>query len=589
MAAAGQRSVDIVTLEVIRHVLPAIANEMSHVLQRTSYNMMIYEVRDYCCSLLDTGGRLLAQNAGGVSHFVADLGVVIRDGVARYGAGGFSPGDVVITNHQRVAGQHLNNIVVYAPCFAGGELVAFAATRAHWIDVGGLSTGFSAVNASDPWMEGLQLDQIKLWDAGRLDDTAWRIIRDNIRHPDSSMGDLKSQVAACRLAERRLEEIVSRYERPVVERAIEVVFDQAEARCRAVVERLPDGVYEAESLFGGHPLDANQPVAIKAIVTIAGSDMTIDLTQCSSERRQPINARTLAAPLIAYKAITLPQEPVNEGAFRALTVRIQEGNYMMARFPAPMASWGRTLPSVVDTILSALAPILPDRIPAAHLGVLGGTIVFFGVDPATGRRFVTQSIEGGGWGGRPYEDGESASVSVCQGDVHNAPVEKMELRWPIVVHRRALRTDSGGAGTFRGGLGLEVDVEGLATGSWTLGDTGRHRYPPWGVRGGLPGLPSDSLLRRPNEADFAPVDLVRQEVPAGTTARIVTAGGGGWGDPLERDPARVAADVLEGYVSIDAARDHYGVVFRPDTLEVDLPATVARRAELARRRETADR
>jgi len=242
VGAAGQRSVDIVTLEVIRHVLPAIANEMSHVLQRTSYNMMIYEVRDYCCSLLDTGGRLLAQNAGGVSHFVADLGVVIRDGVARYGAGGFSPGDVVITNHQRVAGQHLNNIVVYAPCFAGGELVAFAATRAHWIDVGGLSTGFSAVNASDPWMEGLQLDQIKLWDAGRLDDTAWRIIRDNIRHPDSSMGDLKSQVAACRLAERRLEEIVSRYERPVVERAIEVVFDQAEARCRAVVERLPDGV-----------------------------------------------------------------------------------------------------------------------------------------------------------------------------------------------------------------------------------------------------------------------------------------------------------------------------------------------------------
>src|SRR5262245_26231037 len=145
---------------------------MSHGLRRTSYNMMIYEVRDYCCSILDVGGRLLAQNTGGVSHFVADLGVVIRDGVARYGAGGFAPGDVVITNHQRVAGQHLNNIVVYTPCFGGGELVAFAATRAHWIDVGGLSTGFSAVNASDPWMEGLQLDQIKLWNAGALDDTA---------------------------------------------------------------------------------------------------------------------------------------------------------------------------------------------------------------------------------------------------------------------------------------------------------------------------------------------------------------------------------------------------------------------------------
>jgi N-methylhydantoinase B len=581
------RSIDVVTLEVIRNVLPAIANEMSHVLRRTSYNMMIYEVRDYCCSILDIDGRLLAQNTGGVSHFVADLGVVIRDGVARYGAGGFAPGDVVITNHQRVAGQHLNNIVIYTPCFAAGELFAFAATRAHWIDVGGLSTGFSAVNASDPWMEGLQLDQIKLLNAGRLDDTAWRIIRDNIRHPESSMGDLKSQMAACRLAERRLDEIVHRYGRGVVELAIEVVFDQAEARCRAVVDRLPDGVYEAESLFGGHPLD-DGPVVIKAIVTISGSDMTIDLTQCSPERRQPINARTLAAPLIAYKAITLPRDPVNEGAFRALAVRIQEGNYMMARFPAPMASWGRTLPSVVDTILSALAPILPERIPAAHLGVLGGTIVFFGVDPATGRRFVTQSIEGGGWGGRPYEDGESASVSVCQGDVHNAPVEKMELRWPIVVNRRALRPDSGGAGRFRGGLGLDVEVEGLVTGSWTLGDTGRHRYPPWGVLGGGPGLPSDSLLRLPNETMFKQVDLVRHEVPPGTTARIVTAGGGGWGDPLARDPARVAADVREEYVSIEAARDRYGVVFTPNTLDVDLPATVARRSDLARQRKSGD-
>ena len=575
---------DLVTLEVIRNVLPAIANEMSYVLQRTSYNMMIYEVRDYCCGLLDVNGRLLAQNTGGVSHFVADLGVVIRDGVARYGLDGFAPGDVVITNHQRVAGQHLNNIMIYSPCFAGGALFGFAATRAHWIDVGGLSTGFGAGNAADPWMEGLQLDQIKLWEAGRLDDKAWRIIRDNIRYPESSMGDLKSQVAACGLAERRLEEIVGRYGRPSVEQAIERVFDQTEARCRAAVDLLPDGVYEAESRFGGHPLDGNEPVSIKVRVTIAGSDMTVDLTQCSAERRQPINARTLAAPLIAYKAITMPRDPVNEGAFRALTIEIQEGNYMMARFPAPMASWSRTLPSVVDTILSALAPILPDRIPAAHLGVLGGTVVFFGADPATGRRFVTQSIEGGGWGGRAGADGESACVSVCQGDVHNAPIEKMELRWPIVVNRRALRQDSGGAGKYRGGLGLDVEVQGLVEGSWTLADTGRHHFPPWGVNGGLPGSPSDSLARLPDQSSFTHVDFVRQQVPAGTTAVVITAGGGGWGDPLARDPTRVRADVIEEYVSVDAARDQYGVVFRPGTFDVDVDATRRRRAGMIGRR-----
>lgn len=577
-------SLDVVTLEVVRNVLPAIANEMSYVLQRTSYNMMIYEVRDYCCGLLDVDGRLLAQNMGGVSHFVADLGVVIRDGVARYGRDGFRPGDVVVTNHQRVAGQHLNNMMIYTPCFAAGELFGFAATRAHWIDVGGLSTGFSAGNATDPWMEGLQLDQIKLWDAGRLDETAWRLIRDNIRYPESSMGDLQSQVAACRLAERRLEEVVVRYGRAVVVLAIDRIFDQTEARCRAAIERLPDGVYDAESLFGGHALDHHEPVLIKVRVTIAGGHMTIDLTQCSSERRQPINARTLAAPLIAYKALTVPHDPVNDGAFRALTVEIQDGNYMMARFPAPMASWGRTLPSVVDTILSALAPILPDRIPAAHLGVLGGTVVFFGVDARTGQRFVTQSIEGGGWGGRPWEDGESASVSVCQGDVHNAPIEKMELRWPIVVNRRQLRQDSGGAGRHRGGLGLDVEVQGLVEGTWTLGDTGRHRYPPWGLNGGCAGRPSDSLLRLPDESSFRHVDLVRHQVPAGATAIVVTAGGGGWGDPLERDLDLVRADLVDEHISIQAARDEYGVVFSPGTFDVDVAATRALRAEIAGRR-----
>ena len=578
-------ALDVVTLEVIRNVLPAITNEMSYVLQRTSYNMMIYEVRDYCCGLLDPAGRLLAQNTGGVSHFVADLGVVIRDGVKRYGLDGFRPGDVIITNHQRVAGQHLNNIMIYTPCFDANGLFAFAATRAHWIDVGGVSTGFGAGNnALDPWIEGLQLDQIKLYDAGKLDDKVWSIIRDNIRFPASSMGDLKSQIAACRLAERRLEEILQRYHRPVVEQAIERIFDQTEARCRAAVEHLPDGVYEAESLFGGHALDNNEPVRIHAKVTIQGSDMTIDLTRCSLERRQPVNARTLAAPLIAYKAITMPNDPVNEGAFRALKIEIQEGNYMMARHPAPMASWGRTLPSVVDTIFLALAPILPGKIPAAHMGVLGGTIVFFGVDPATGQRFVTQSIEGGGWGARPYEDGESAAVSVCQGDVHNAPIEKMELRWPITVTRRDLRRDSGGAGQHRGGLGLETEVKGLVEGSWSLADTGRHDFPPWGVNGGKPARPSDGLLRLPGESNFQHVDVIRHPVPAGTEAIIATAGGGGWGDPLLRDPEKVRWDVLEDYVSREAARDQYGVVFRPGGIEVDLEATAQLRAELTRAR-----
>jgi N-methylhydantoinase B len=573
---------DIVTLEVIRHVLPAIAHEMSYVLQRTSHNMMIYEVRDYCCGLLDTRGRLLAQNVGGVSHFVANLGDVIRDGVERYGQDGFHRGDVLITNHQRVAGQHLNNILIYTPCVEGGRLFGFAATRAHWTDVGGLSTGFGGANALDPWMEGLQLDQIKLYEAGKLDEKVWRLIRDNIRFPDASMGDLQSQIATSHLAERRLEEILLRYGRATVEQAIERIFDQTEANCRAVVAELPDGVYEAQSLFAGSPLDGNQPVEIKVRVLISGSDMTIDLTECSPQRRSPINARTLAAPMIAYKALTTPAEPINEGAFRALKIEIQDGNYMMARHPAAMASWGRTLPTVVDTIFRALEPALRGRLPAAHMGVLGGPIVFFGNDQRTNQPFVTQSIEGGGWGGRPTGDGESASVSVCQGDVRNAPIEKMELRWPILVRRRELRPDSGGAGQFRGGMGVETEVEGLVEGHWSLTDMGRQAYPPWGMEGGKPGATSASLMKLPSEDAFKPVNVVRHLVPARTATIIATAGGGGWGDPFHRDPNLVRQDVLDGYVTIESAARDYGVVIDPQTLEIDIAATETSRLPRAR-------
>jgi N-methylhydantoinase B len=573
-----EAALDIVTLEVVRNLLPAITNEMSYVLQRASFNMMIYEVRDYCCGLLDTRGRLLSQNVGGVSHFVSDLGVVIQDGVERFGEQGFRPGDVVITNHQRVAGQHLNNILIYTPCFEDGRLFGFAANRAHWIDVGGLSTGFGAANATDPWMEGLQLDQVKLYEAGVLDEKVFRIIRDNIRYPESSLGDLRSQIAACRLGERRIEEVVSRYRRPVVERAIERIFDQTEAQCRAVVEALPDGEYRAESLLGGHPLDGGEPVGIRVRVEIRGSDMVIDLTECASTRRAPINSRTIAAAVIAYKALTSPHSPVNEGTLRALTVRIQPGNFMMAEHPAAMASWGRPLPTVVDTIFKALASALPEKIPAAHLGVLGGPIVFFGTDPATGERFVTQSIEGGGWGARPWEDGPDAAVSICQGDVRNAPIEKMELRWPVIVNRRALRMDSGGAGRFRGGLGVETEIHGLVEGRWTLADTGRRQFPPWGIHGGKPGRPSDSTMRLPGQEAFEHAELVRHLVPAGTVARIATAGGGGFGDPYERDPERVKRDVREGFVSLESAREDYGVALDPETLAIDEEQTARLRS-----------
>src|SRR5580692_3747566 len=409
---------DPVTLEVIRNALPAIANEMAADLQRTSYNMMIYEVRDFCTALVDPKGQLISQNVGGVSHFVADLGVIITDGMQRYGAAGFAPGDVLITNHQAVAGQHLNNIVIYMPYFYRGELLMFSMVRAHWIDVGGSSTGFGAgPQVVDPWFEGLQLDQLKIYRAGKLDETLYRVLKDNIRFPESSLGDMKSQMAACRLAVKRMHELFDRYGKDTILRAIEQIFGETERKCRNVVEKLADGVYEAASFIDDDGVTRGERLPIHAKVTIDHGSMIIDLSKTSGTRKSAVNSRTYAAARVAYKALTGPLEPVNEGSFRALKVIIPEGNIMMARFPAPMAGWSVIVPTVVDTIIRALGDAMRDRVPAGHHGLLGGSIVFFGVHPKTKRRFVVQSIEGGGWGGRPFEDGASGSVAVCQRDV----------------------------------------------------------------------------------------------------------------------------------------------------------------------------
>ncbi len=577
--------IDPVTLEVIRNALPAISNEMSYDLQRTSYNMMIYEVRDYCCALLDVNGNLLSQNMGGVSHFVADLGVVIKDGVEKIGRDNFKPGDVIIANHQAVCGQHLNNVCIYMPFFFKGELIGFPIVRAHWVDVGGMSTGFGAsTNVVDPWMEGLQMDQLKIYEAGEPKKDLLKLISDNIRYPESSMGDMRAQIAACQLAIRRLDELFNKFGKEVVLNCVERIFADTEAKCRMIVEKIPDGVYEAESFMDNNGYDKDVPLNIRVKVIVSGSDMTIDLSGCDPQNKGPYNSRTLAGARVAYKALTMPLDPVNEGSFSALKIIIPEGNFMMARYPAVMSGWSLPIPTVVDTILKALAPAIPDRIPAGHLGYLGGTVVFFGYDPKKKKNFVVQSIEGGGWGGRPFEDGESASVSICQGDVRNAPIENIELKCPVIVEERVLRQDSGGAGKFRGGLGLDTKVRNLVEGRWNLLQTGRRKCPPWGLWGGKPGDISDCLLMPPGSSEWRSVDVAFYPVPANSRVIVRTAGGGGWGNPLERDPEKVRMDVMEGFVSLEKAKSEYGVVLRrsPNQMdyEVDIEETLKLREKM---------
>src|SRR5258705_3675161 len=401
---------------------------------------------------------MFSQTRGGWPIFLADLGPGVEDGIRRYGLDGFQPGDIVVMNHGGVCGQHLNNVVIYAPCFHEGQLVGFAANRAHWVDMGGMWQGFGSSATTEIYGEGLQLRSLKIYEGGNRNETLWRLVRDNIRYPDASLGDLRAQVAACQMGAQRYGELLTRYGRETVEDCVAVVWDQAEAGARRVIETIPDGEYEAESFLDNDGRNLKVRLRVKVKVIVKGSTMTVDYSEMNPQVASPLNSGRsggIAAARVAFKSLTSPDLDVDEGCFRPLEVILPEGTMLSAKPPAALGLWSIPLPTVIDTSLKALAPALPDKVPAAHKGDMGGCS-FFGFREDDRSRFLLLNIFGGGWGGRPTEDGESASVSICQGDVRNTPIELQEIKYPFLVEQHGLRTDSGGPGRYRGGLGVAL-------------------------------------------------------------------------------------------------------------------------------------
>lgn len=548
-----------ITLEVVTNSLIAYAEEMALALCKSAYNMMIYEVRDFCCGLIDTEGRMICQNSGGLPIFLADLGIAVQDGIERYGLDGFAPGDVVIMNHAGVCGQHLNNVVIYTPCFHEGKVVAFAANRAHWVDVGGLRTGFGNVQTYEIFHEGIQMRSIKIYDAGRRNEGVWQMITDNIRFPEASLGDLRAQIAASQLGGRRLAELYARYSVRTVTDCIAASWDQAEAEARAVVAGIPDGLYTAESRLDSDGRRLDTPLRVKVSVRIAGSDLTIDYSEMNEQVPGPLNSGYsggLSAARVAFKCITMPHAPVNEGCFRPLTLISPLGTMLNARPPAALGLWSVALPTVIDTLLRALAPALPEFIPAAHKGDMGGCS-FYGHREDNGERYVLMNIFGGGWGGRPKEDGESASVSICQGDVRNSPVELQETSYPFLVECHKLREDSGGAGRQRGGLGVELRYRCLQKSTVNI-NLERIIDPPWGLEGGACGRSNAAIIRRVDGTERSVTKESNVALSAGDTVTFWTAGGGGYGAPQARAAAALEHDLRMGYVSADGAARDYG-------------------------------
>jgi N-methylhydantoinase B len=553
-------AVDPITVEIIRCALKAAANEMSAVLKRTAYNMMIYEVQDYCVSIVDHEGRTLSQNEGALPIFLADLGVAVQDGVEIYGLDNIHPGDVFLVNHPEICGQHLNNMVVYTPFFWDGKLLCFLAVRAHWIDVGGGSTGFGSSMTRDVYEEGLQIRSVKIYNEGRPNTEVLRLIEDNIRFPESSLGDLRAQIACCRTGEERLEQICRKYSSAVFLEAVRTIWDQTDKLVREAVRAIPDGVYEASSFLDDDGRDLTKTIPIKVKVEVRRDELTIDFSGVADQVSGFINCGSsggMAAARVAFKALTSPHREVNEGSFRALKVILPPGKLLSARRPAPIGGWSLSLPTVLDTILRALAPALPERIPAAHKGDMGGYAIF-GNNPKTGRRYVCQNIIGGGWGGRPFEDGAAASVSMCQGDVKNTPIELQELYYPLFYECHAFRPDSGGAGKFRGGIGVEVRVKPL-TDFYLSRNTDRIKCPPWGLLGGEQGAVNETIIRRDGKEEKLPGKFSHLLVHPGETVTFLTAGGGGYGTAMERDISDVKRDVALGYISKEHAEKVYSV------------------------------
>ena len=557
---------DPITVEVVRNAIVAYADEMAEALCKSAYNMMIYEVRDYCCGVIDTQGRMISQNRGGLPIFLADLGVAVEDGIKRYGLEGFSEGDVLVMNHGHVCGQHLNNVVVYAPCFLEGKLIGFAANRAHWVDIGGGRQGFGSSATTDIFSEGLQMRSLKIYDAGKRNEVLYQVIRDNIRYPEASLGDLRAQVASCQVGAKRFAELAARYGQKVVDECVETIWDQADASVRRVIETIPDGTYSAESFLDNDGRNLSVPLRIKVTVTVKGSTIGVDFSEMHPQVPSPLNSGRsggIAAARVAFKALTSPDLDVNEGCFRALEVTLPEGTILSARPPAALGQWSIALPTVIDTILKALAPAIPKMVPAAHKGDMGGCS-FFGFHE-DGSRFLLMNIFGGGWGGRPGEDGASAAVSVCQGDVRNTPVELQEIKYPFIIEQHAMRTDSGGAGEHRGGLGIALTYRCLRDCKGNI-NFDRSVTPPWGLHGGTDGAISYAIVDRADGTSEKIQKGTDLQFGVGDRITFLTAGGGGYGDPRRRARSEVERDVARNFVSPEMASEHYGYRGAPEKL-----------------------
>ena len=562
MGNTGKR-IDPITLEVIRGAFSTLADEIDTNLARTAYSMLIYEYKDYAVGLLDSKGRLICQCTGGMPIFIADvLGAAVRDGLKVYGPENLYPGDVIITNHAATMGQHLNNVAMYSPVFSGKKekkLVAFVVITAHWLDIGGRVVSSISKYATDIFQEGIQFRTIKLWSKGKPVPEIYRMIENNTRFPNLVSGDVEAQLAGCLMGCERLQALFEQYGNATLTAAVETIWNQSEAAAREAIKSIPDGLYEAESFLDDDGINLETRLPIKVAVEVTGDNMTIDFSKISDQVTGPLNSGIsgggYTVARVAFKFLVAPHEPANEGTFRPLNLNLPPGKILSATNNAAMGRYNMPLPTVIDTVIRAMAPAMPNLAAAAHFGNFC-TLRFHGNLPNTGALFQMNDSGYGGWGALAGMDGPGPFRTNCHGDTRVIPAEVLEASYPVRIDAFELRPDSGGPGEFRGGLGLSKRYTVLAPLTVSTGFE-RSRCPPWGILGGGNGAPSSVIIQQPGKIGEVVLKDERQ-VACGGRVIVETGGGGGYGEADNRSKNAILRDIHYGYVSPQAAKKDYG-------------------------------
>jgi len=586
--AEPPRRIDPVTASVIQGALENIAVEMGYKLMRMSYSSIIRESEDFGAAVIDAQGRQLCESAQSTPLQSGPIPGYVRGILAELKARGdvLRPGDVIMHNDAYAGASHGPDVAFCVPVFHDGEIVGYAVTTAHHLDIGALTPGSCGiVDAIDAYAEGLQFKAIKVYDAGKRNEAVWQILRANIRAPDLVVGDMEAQIAAGRIGAARYLDLIGRYGLATVQAAADALMDYSERLMRDAIARLPDGRYSATTTIDGF-LDSDDPAKreLPLVVTliVEGDEMTVDLTGTAPQVpdrpiNMPLQGTVDCAVWLTLRSILLDSAvyghiPQNSGLTRPIRIVAPKGCLANPVFPAPTIARFCPGNQLADTVMKALAQVVPSQV-SAGIGNLK-VIAFSGLKGET--HWVHMEIFEGSYGGRHGRDGMDA-VDTLYANTRNNPIEDIETHLPLRIDRYELREGTAAPGQWRGGLGSVRSFTMLADGGASVEGEG-HRFPPWGFAGGSDGVTA-ALSFEPSQgpARALPSKLPHMRAGAGDRFVALGPGGGGYGDPAARDPHKVRDDVMDGYITAEQARADYGVAISADGA-LDLAATAELRA-----------